>query len=123
MSNGTESRGKSIHCPAFSTKACSMVAGWQHNYQSQQRQARVYFFICLWLLLTVSVTRCWNKKIPKISNICPKIAKSVLTLKAMFIKTAQKSRNVWATFVRKNAANKFISRPIWLHFLQCCCCF
>ena len=27
LGNGTESGGKSIHCPAFSAEACFMVAG------------------------------------------------------------------------------------------------
>ena len=56
-----------------------------------------------------SATRCWNKKLRKISKCAQKVDKSVFILKRMFIKMAPKSRNICAAFVMQKICGQKLS--------------
>ena len=62
-----------------------------------------------------SVTRCWNKNLPNFLKFAKKVASALIYLNTEVFKIAQKSRNIWATFVRKFVSKSFQKLPIWSH--------
>ena len=64
-----------------------------------------------------SVTRCWNTKLPKISQKLPKSCHCSFVIKQLyFSKKPNKPPRIRVTFVRNFVAMNFQISPIWSHW-------
>ena len=63
-----------------------------------------------------SVTTWWNKKLPNVSDIDQKVAKSFLHESYIIKNSPKRYQNSYGYFVRKFVTKKFKNRPIWSHW-------